>query len=153
MSEERTFYRTTIELVLLSETPIDGYTLEQISHEIIYGSMSGEWNIVESEELDGVAMAKALESQGSSPEFFMLNSDGSQLYEDGEEEEEEDGASDKCYYSDPKNCHGAIWTCQSCGEDFCDFHFHETEKGLNVECVVCEQSRLEEEEEQEYEDE
>lgn len=48
----------------------------------------------------------------------------------------------RCYYDTPL-CKGSFWQCQTCGEWFCGFHFHVTDKGRNVECVVCERKRKE----------
>lgn len=49
--------------------------------------------------------------------------------------------SDGCYYADPDVCEGELWTCQTCGQSFCEVHWHETDKGHNVECVGCERVR------------
>lgn len=51
-------------------------------------------------------------------------------------------AHDTCYYATP-DCEGDLWTCQSCGEQFCQTHWHQTDKGTNVECVACERVRRE----------
>jgi GH18 family chitinase len=70
----------------------------------------------------------------------------------GEEEQEPDpddqelDAYNHCYYGDVAVCKGIIWTCQTCSTDYCDgAHYHQTSKGYNVECVVCERDRLERE--------
>lgn len=50
----------------------------------------------------------------------------------------------RCYYDDGKKpcvCEGPLWQCQTCGEWFCDFHYHETSLGYCVECVSCERAR------------
>lgn len=47
-----------------------------------------------------------------------------------------------CYYR-TEECTDDLWSCQTCGETFCSHHFHVTSKGTNVECVACEQARLE----------
>lgn len=52
----------------------------------------------------------------------------------------------QCYYRS-EECSKVFWTCKSCGEDFCETHFHYTSLGKNVECRVCEIKRLELEEE------
>ena len=52
----------------------------------------------------------------------------------------------KCYY-DNEQCEGQLWQCQTCGGWYCQWHGHVTGKGTNVECVACEYSRKEEEEE------
>ena len=43
-----------------------------------------------------------------------------------------------CYYREPSVCTSAVWKCQTCGEWFCSYHWHETAKGRNVECAACE---------------
>ncbi len=42
-----------------------------------------------------------------------------------------------CYF-DSDECAGDLWQCQTCGEWFCQTHFHVTAKGRNVECVAFE---------------
>lgn len=46
-----------------------------------------------------------------------------------------------CYYGDANVCNGELWECGTCGEQFCDQHWHETDKGKNAECVGCERER------------
>lgn len=48
---------------------------------------------------------------------------------------------DRCYYDNEK-CEGELWECQTCGEQFCQAHNHVTSKGVNVECVGCERTRI-----------
>lgn len=52
-------------------------------------------------------------------------------------------AAQDCYYHDPDFCGGSWWSCLTCGETFCEEHFHRTDLGENVECVACERERLE----------
>jgi len=47
---------------------------------------------------------------------------------------------DVCYYNN-ELCRGELWKCRSCGEMFCQTHWHITSKGRNVECVACEGKR------------
>ena len=47
---------------------------------------------------------------------------------------------DTCYFS-TKECEGELWQCETCGEWFCQLHWHETSKGRNVECAGCEYNR------------
>lgn len=47
---------------------------------------------------------------------------------------------DRCYY-DNELCEGELWECESCNEEYCQTHFHVTDKGYNVECVACERER------------
>lgn len=42
-----------------------------------------------------------------------------------------------CYFGED-DCQGQLWTCQTCGDRFCETHFHVTAKGRNVECCACE---------------
>lgn len=46
----------------------------------------------------------------------------------------------KCYFN-TQSCCGELWQCRTCGEWFCQYHWHETDKGRNVECVACERER------------
>jgi hypothetical protein len=67
---------------------------------------------------------------------------------DEEDEDEDDvDASGECYYGDTNVCRGETWECQTCHEQFCETHWHETDKGKNVECVGCERIRQEKERE------
>lgn len=45
-----------------------------------------------------------------------------------------------CYF-DTEHCEGDLWECKTCGEKFCQYHSHVTEKGKNVECCACEYNR------------
>lgn len=58
-----------------------------------------------------------------------------------------------CYYEDSKYCTQETWTCESCQQKYCTFHWHETDNGENVECVACEREREEEENEDDDDDE
>jgi hypothetical protein len=53
----------------------------------------------------------------------------------------------ECYY-DNELCEGELWECQTCHQEFCQTHFHSTDKGTNVECVGCEGERKEAQEEE-----
>ncbi len=39
-------------------------------------------------------------------------------------------------------CDGPLWTCKTCGAQFCLDHSNVTGLGSNVECIDCESSRL-----------
>jgi hypothetical protein len=73
---KRKFYRTVIEVEVLSEEPYDPQTLGGIAHDIMNGDCSGQWEVKENMEVDGPTMAKMLQEQGSDPEFFQLTEDG-----------------------------------------------------------------------------
>ncbi len=38
-----------------------------------------------------------------------------------------------------------LWKCETCGEYYCQIHWHQTVLGKNVECSACERRRLEQE--------
>ena len=46
-----------------------------------------------------------------------------------------------CYYGEPI-CEGETWECETCGSEYCQIHYHQTELGDGVECVACERERL-----------
>lgn len=82
MSEEvRKFYKTILQIEVLSEDePIDDeLSLKEIDYAITEGDCSGIVKIVETVELTPEQAAKALEAQGSDPEFFGLTEDGKPL--------------------------------------------------------------------------
>ncbi len=82
----RRFHKTVIQIEILSEDPYpDGKSLQDIAYDIEDGEYSGRIHRVSSEELDGPAMADALEKQGSDPEFFRLDQDGVDLHGDDNE--------------------------------------------------------------------
>lgn len=47
----------------------------------------------------------------------------------------------KCYF-DNELCDGELWECETCQEKFCQFHSHQGDKGVNVECADCERVRV-----------
>ncbi len=109
---------------------VDGYTSKE--------ALNKMQKIINQFELGEVMTVSDIESAS-----FDLDNE-----KEEEEEEEEEGNEDaveQCYYQDPSFCKGEIWQCQTCEQDFCEAHFHNTEKGDNVECVACESERLEEE--------
>ena len=74
---KRKFYRTVVEVEILSEEPIAFENLEEVAHETIHGDWSGSCKeTVSNEEVDGPAMAELLRSHGSDPGFFQLTDDG-----------------------------------------------------------------------------
>jgi hypothetical protein len=80
MPSKRTFYKTIIQVEVLSEEPIpDPLDLGQLYDETYDGEWSGRIVNMVSEELDGLQAAKALWNQGSDSEFFRLSEDGEDL--------------------------------------------------------------------------
>jgi hypothetical protein len=73
---ERKFYRTVIEVVVLSQEPYDPVDLSTIHWDIVDGDCSGQWGIKNTKELNGKQAAKALHQQGSDPSFFRLDEKG-----------------------------------------------------------------------------
>ena len=50
-----------------------------------------------------------------------------------------------CYYGTDQ-CGDEVWQCQTCKEWYCkELHWHETQVGYCVECVACEEKRIDEE--------
>ena len=75
----KTYYKYAIAVTILSENPLPcDISLEEIARNITEGSDSGEWEITEVEQLDEKQAAAALIAQGSDPEFFGLNDDGTE---------------------------------------------------------------------------
>lgn len=74
---ERKFYRTIIQVEVLSEKPLTGdENLEQIAHNIVEGDWSGQVDTVLREEVNGQDMANLLIGQASDPGFFRLTDSG-----------------------------------------------------------------------------
>lgn len=46
-----------------------------------------------------------------------------------------------CVYNTP-DCAGPVWVCRSCKREFCTTHANVTSLGANVECIDCEDKRL-----------
>lgn len=73
---KRTFYKTVIQVTVLSEEPFESEDLSEINYAITEGGCSGDVNTILTEKLDGKQIAKELQSQGSDPEFFRVDEDG-----------------------------------------------------------------------------
>lgn len=87
-TSKRKFFKNIVTLVVLSEDEdIQGAELGTIAYEIVNGDWSGGDVKIESTQVDGAEMARLLQEQGSDPEFFRLNEDGSDC--DGESENED----------------------------------------------------------------
>lgn len=89
---KRTFYRTVIEVTVLSEyEPAENYgSVTMLGNAIEQGDWSGESRIARVNRLTPQETAQALIAQGSDPEFFGLTEDGEDLYAEEEEGESED---------------------------------------------------------------
>lgn len=69
-------YRTKIELVVLSENPIDGLDVPSVVEACDTGDCVLASDEASSETLTGKEMAAALYAAGSEPGFFMLDDEG-----------------------------------------------------------------------------
>ena len=76
---KRKFYRAVFHYEVLSEEPIEDASLEDIDYECRDGHWSGQFLGVDRSELTGPEAAKALQAQGSEPEFFQLDEEGNDL--------------------------------------------------------------------------
>jgi len=75
---DRKFHKRVITVTVLSEDELsDGAELDAVHEFITNGACSGEVSWGPDQTLDGGQMAKALKKQGSDPQFFHLNDDGS----------------------------------------------------------------------------
>lgn len=83
MPSNRKFYRSVIQVEVLSEEPVDFDDLTEVDYQITEGDCSGfVTDVVTNEEVDGVRMAKLLEEQGSDPGFFGLDAEGNDADDD-----------------------------------------------------------------------
>ena len=88
---KRKFYRTVIQIEVLSEEPYSETDLNQVADDITNGHQSGKVDIiVDSEEMDGKTAANKLKEQGSDPEFFCLDDHGHDTEDVFDENEEDD---------------------------------------------------------------
>jgi hypothetical protein len=77
MPSDRRFWRTVIRWEVLSEEQIpQGMSIERIWQETVYGDWSGRVLSIQEKSLTGVQAARALQLQGSDPEFFGLDEAG-----------------------------------------------------------------------------
>jgi hypothetical protein len=79
METQRKFYKTVIQVTILSEEPFSSdelENLETVNYEITEGGCSGVVKEISHEELTGKQAAEALQAQGSDPELFQLTEDG-----------------------------------------------------------------------------
>ncbi|HEY3965163.1 MAG TPA: hypothetical protein VGM05_11480 [Planctomycetaceae bacterium] len=73
---QRKFYRTVIQIEVLSEEPFASMVLEDIAEAVDEGPCSGRTKVRRREVVDGPTMAKLLDAQGSDPGFFNLTDVG-----------------------------------------------------------------------------
>lgn len=78
---ERNFYRTVIEIEILSQDPIpEKVSLEELASECEeFGAWSGKIQRCTLETVDGKKMANLLSSQDENPAFFGLTKTGEDM--------------------------------------------------------------------------
>ena len=80
MSSQRKFYRSVVQVEVLSEDPWSEESLVdlgELAYAITDGDCSGKATVsVHNEEKNGKEMAELLSAQASDPGFFMLTDDG-----------------------------------------------------------------------------
>jgi hypothetical protein len=80
MANKKKYYRTIIQVEVLSEEPIGDVSMSEIIHNAQDGDWSGKnTTITQDEELSGKQMAEALLDQGSDPEFFQIDEEGEEI--------------------------------------------------------------------------
>jgi hypothetical protein len=88
---KRKFYRSVIQVEVLSEEPVYFDNLTDVHHAITNGACSGSVNdLIQNEVVDGPRMAALLMEQASDPGFFRLTEDGEEADEDESEEEDDE---------------------------------------------------------------
>lgn len=73
---ERTFHRTTVTLTVLSDEPVDDYSLRELLDACDAGPCVGDVTGREAERITGKELADALYQARSEPGFFGLDDDG-----------------------------------------------------------------------------
>jgi hypothetical protein len=79
MDSKRKFYKTTIQITILSEEPYSPDSIENIIEDITIGGCSGAWEIQQTDILNAKQMAVELKNQASDPEFFNINEKGEDI--------------------------------------------------------------------------
>lgn len=69
------FYRTVIEVEVLTEGEYYPGSLEDVARDIVYGDASGDWSVKSSRRVSRKTMARLLEKQGSDPSFLLGDDD------------------------------------------------------------------------------
>jgi hypothetical protein len=78
---QRTFYKTVVQVTVLSEGELPSMDLDGIHEAITTGDCSGHVVYVSSEKLDGKQAVEALEEQASDSCFFFLTPEGEDINE------------------------------------------------------------------------
>ena len=75
------FYRTVIQVEVLSHDPLPECGLAHIAYLIDEGDCSGRVQTISEDKVDGLTMARLLHAQGSDPMFLGLTADGQEAEE------------------------------------------------------------------------
>jgi hypothetical protein len=67
----KTFTKTTIQVEVISEEPIEVKDMEELHWRIMYGNCSGIWSITRVESLDNEELLKECAKQGTDPSYFL----------------------------------------------------------------------------------
>ena len=78
---DRKFYKRTLTVEFLSESPIPDMGLGKMVDEAINGDYSMNITKDGTDELDGKQVADALSEHGSEPSFFQLTPEGAEMDE------------------------------------------------------------------------
>ena len=84
MESKRHFYRTVIEVEVLSEDPVDFGDLAGVHAAITDGECVGAWKVLKQGNVNPKQMVRLLKKAGSEPGFFQLNDEGEDVDESGE---------------------------------------------------------------------
>jgi len=77
---KRKFFKATFKVEVLSEEPLTGSeSLADLSYMTIEGDCSGAHELIKQDTLNGKQAAKALQAQGSDPEFFQIDENGNDV--------------------------------------------------------------------------
>jgi hypothetical protein len=84
---KRSFYRTEVKITVLTESPYEPASLDQLAYDKAHGECSMGVTVGKSEEIDGPTMARLCLKQFSDPALFDLTDLGEDL-DDAQEMEE-----------------------------------------------------------------
>lgn len=79
---KKQLHKTVITVEVLSEDAFDFNDLSDINYHITEGDCSGKYFIAEQTIIEGKEAADAVMEQGSDPEFFGMDEDGNDTFED-----------------------------------------------------------------------
>lgn len=75
----KNFFRTIVQIEIISDEPIGDPSLEEINYQIMEGDWSGQYSVISQEEMSSQQAAIAIAAQGSQPEFFGIDDSGNEI--------------------------------------------------------------------------